>query len=122
MSPDTYQRDAFYRQVAESRRLWTFRRENKFPLFGQGRVALFWSTLSRVQRVKKGNPQFDVYEPHEITWDTFLRDWAPRFIADGTGMGLNWGGSPIGVSPWEDTQSVVEGVQAAISAAESGES
>jgi hypothetical protein len=86
---------AFYREVAESRTVWTVRDEGGFPapLNGEGKRAMpFWSSFSRVQRIIKTVPAYSGFEPVEISWVEFCEKWIPGLVEVGLLVGVNWSG------------------------------
>ena len=95
MGQSASQAQAFYRDVARTRKLWSCCDDVGFPQpktsFG-GRAMPFWSSLSRVQRIIKTVPAYGVFRPHEMTWDEFLSVWVPELKAAGVKVGVNWSG------------------------------
>ena len=60
----------FYRDVAKNGKLWTCRDAagNPAPLKSNGqRSMLFWSSLSRVEKIIKTVPDYAVFEPEELS-------------------------------------------------------
>lgn len=86
---------AFYRQVAQEKKVWTVKDTEGFPapLNSEGRRAQpFWSSLSRVERIKKQVPAYAAFQPHEISWEAFRDRWLPGLKRDGILIGVNWSG------------------------------
>ncbi|NLF32030.1 MAG: DUF2750 domain-containing protein [Planctomycetes bacterium] len=95
MSQAGSQATALYRQVAETRAVWTVRDEGGFPApknaAGQ-RAQPFWSSRSRVERIIRTVPAYAGFEPHEISWENFCQRWVPGLKKDGILVGVNWSG------------------------------
>ena len=86
---------AFYREVAESRVVWTIRDENGFPapINASGeRAQPFWSSRARVERIIATVAAYRDFTPVEIALDVFLQRWAPSLANDGILVGVNWTG------------------------------
>ena len=84
---------AFYLQVAKERRVWTVRDEGGFPApkNSEGmRAQPFWSSLSRVERVRKNVSAYAGLQPYEISWESFRDRWLPGLKKDGILIGVNW--------------------------------
>src|SRR5688572_18902126 len=96
MTQAAAQADAFYRQVAEKRRLWTIRDSGGFPApkNNEGKRAQpFWSSRSRAQRAIDSVPAYRGFIPVELEWDDFVSKWVPGLKKDSTLVGVNWSGS-----------------------------
>jgi len=86
---------AFYRQVADEKKVWTVKDAGGFPapMNSEGKRAQpFWSSLSRVELIRKNVPAYADFEPHEISWDAFRDRWLPGLKKDGILIGVNWSG------------------------------
>lgn len=86
---------AFYREVAETRVVWTVRDEGGFPapMTSEGKRAQpFWSSRSRVERIIANVAAYSGFEPYEISWEDFCSKWAPGLAKDGLLVGVNWSG------------------------------
>jgi hypothetical protein len=86
---------AFYRQVAQEKKVWTVKDSGGFPapMNSEGKRAQpFWSSLSRVELIKKNVPAYAAFEPHEISWEAFRDRWLPGLKKDGILIGVNWSG------------------------------
>jgi hypothetical protein len=86
---------AFYRQVAQEKKVWTVKDAGGFPapMNSEGKRAQpFWSSLSRVERIKKNVPAYAGFDPYEITWEAFRDRWLPGLKKDGILIGVNWSG------------------------------
>lgn len=95
MAQSASQAHAFYRDVANHRRVWTVKDDDGFPapLSSSGKRAQpFWSSLSRVQRIIKTVPAYVSFAPIEISWDDFRDKWLPGLEQDGLLIGVNWSG------------------------------
>ena len=87
---------AFYREVAQSRSVWTIRDEQGFPApkgTDGKRAQPFWSSRARVERIIKTIPGYSEFTPHEISWADFVSRWVPGLSRDEILVGLNWTGS-----------------------------
>lgn len=85
----------FYRQVAKEKRVWTIRDEGGFPApkgFKGNRAQPFWSSLSRLEKIKKNVPAYADFSACEITWEMFRDEWLPGLKKDGVLIGVNWSG------------------------------
>jgi hypothetical protein len=95
MSQAASQAWEFYREVAQTRVVWTVRDDGGFPApmtsSGQ-RAQPFWSSRSRVDRIIKTVPAYSGFKPYEVSWDDFCSKWAPGFTKDGLLVGVNWSG------------------------------
>jgi len=56
------------------------------------RAQPFWSSLSRVELIKKNVPAYAAFEPHEISWEAFRDRWLPGLKKEGILIGVNWSG------------------------------
>jgi hypothetical protein len=95
MSQAGAQAAAFYRDVAENRRVWTIRDSGGYPapMGSTGcRAQPFWSSLARVERIIRNVPAYAGFYPEEISWDAFRDRWIPKFIKDNLKIGVNWSG------------------------------
>jgi len=91
MSVSAAQAAAFYREVAESLRLWTIQDANGFPTSGGAQP--FWSTLARANTILSKVPAYAAFTPVEISWADFCDRWAPGLEQDGIAVGVNWSGA-----------------------------
>lgn len=86
---------AFYREVAESRVVWTVRDDQGYPApknsSGQ-RAQPFWSSRRRVEKIIATVPAYAVFRPEEISWEDFCAKWVPECERDGMLVGVNWSG------------------------------
>ncbi|WP_413662918.1 DUF2750 domain-containing protein [Microbulbifer sp. ANSA003] len=95
MGQSASQAAAFYRDVAKNGKLWTCKDEggNPAPLTSSGKRAMpFWSTHSRVQKIIKNVPAYSIFEPQELTWEEFEKEWAPNLTDSELLIGVNWSG------------------------------
>lgn len=98
MSNSASHAHAFYRQVAKEKKVWTIKDEGGFPAPKNRdgiRVQPFWSSVSRIQRIKKMAPAYSNFEPHEISWEVFRDRWLPGLKKDGLLIGVNWSGAKV---------------------------
>jgi hypothetical protein len=95
MSNASSQAWAFYREVAQTRAVWTARDDGGYPapMTASGQRAMpFWSSRSRVERVIKNVAAYASFRPEQVTWEEFCGTWVPDLEADGTLVGVNWSG------------------------------
>ena len=95
MSQAASQAWAFYRDVAQNRKVWTVRDEGDFlapKTSGGSRAQPFWSSLSLVQRIIRTVPAYGSCEPYEVSWEDFCAKWVPGLVRDGINIGVNWSG------------------------------
>jgi Protein of unknown function (DUF2750) len=96
MSNAAAQASEFYREVAQSKAVWTVRDDSGFPapLNADGKRAQpFWSSKSRVESVIAGASAYSGFTPVEISWADFETRWVPGLESDGILAGVNWSGS-----------------------------
>lgn len=96
MSQSASQASAFYKEVAENRKVWTVKDSGGFPApkNAEGKRAQpFWSSLSRAQKFIKTVPAYPGFEPYEISWVEFSSRWVPGLKQDGLLVGINWSGA-----------------------------
>ena len=91
MSVSAAQAAVFYREVAESLRLWTIQDAKGFPTSGGAQP--FWSSLSRTNAILSKVPTYAAFTPVEISWSDFCNRWAPGLERDGLAVGVNWSGA-----------------------------
>jgi hypothetical protein len=95
MSQAASQAAAFYRDVAETGKLWTLEDDGGYPApktqSGE-RSMPFWSSLARVKRIIKTVPAYSSFRPVEMSWEEFLNDWVPGLTSDRCLVGVNWSG------------------------------
>jgi hypothetical protein len=90
------QAQAFYREVAAARALWTIRDDGGYPApIGSGgkRAMPFWSSESRALTVIRRVAAYKEFVPVRIDWDSFCSRWLPRLLQDKMRAGVNWSGS-----------------------------
>jgi Protein of unknown function (DUF2750) len=95
MSNAASQATAFYREVAQTRKVWTVRDAGGFPAPKNSRgvrAQPFWSSFPRVQRIVKNVRAYRGFDPVEITWEEFRDEWLQRLLRDGMEVGVNWAG------------------------------
>jgi hypothetical protein len=86
---------AFYREVAETGRIWTIRDADGFPApHGSSgtRAQPFWSSRSRAEQIVQTVSAYRSFEVVEIEWPAFCDRWAPGLEKDGVHVGVNWSG------------------------------
>lgn len=80
MSQAASQAAAFYRDVANTRKLWTLEDDGGYaaPKNQSGdRSMPFWSSLARVRRIIKTVPAYSSFRPLEVSWEQFIEEWFP---------------------------------------------
>ncbi|MFC2974688.1 DUF2750 domain-containing protein [Azotobacter bryophylli] len=85
----------FYREVAESGRVWGIKDTGGFPapINSDGSRAMpFWSSESRALKVIHGVPAYNSFVPVAIEWSIFCERWVPGLVRDGLLAGVNWSG------------------------------
>jgi hypothetical protein len=95
MSQAASQAAAFYREVANNRKVWTIRDAGGYPApkgASGKRAHPFWSSRSRVETIIKNVPAYAGFTPDEISWGDFCSAWAPGMTKDGLLVGVNWSG------------------------------
>jgi hypothetical protein len=95
MNHSASQASAFYREVAETRKIWTIRDEGGFPapMNSEGkRSQPFWSSRSRVEKIIQTVPAYAGFRPHELSWVEFQSRWVPDLKRDEILVGVNWSG------------------------------
>lgn len=98
MSNSASHAHAFYRQVAKEKKVWTIKDAGGFPAPKNRdgiRVQPFWSSVSRIQRIKEKAPAYASFEPYEISWEAFRDRWLPGLKNDGLLIGVNWSGANV---------------------------
>ena len=96
MGQSASQAAAFYRDVAESKTLWTVQDDGGVPAppKSNGQRAMpFWSSLSRVRRIIRTVPAYAALRPLEVSWTDFCTSWGPDLARDGLLVGVNWSGA-----------------------------
>jgi len=96
MSQSASQAAAFYKEVAQKKRVWTVRDDEGYPapLTRDGqRAQPFWSSLARVQKIIKTVPAYSTFRADEISWEDFTKKWVPGLTKDNMLVGVNWSGS-----------------------------
>lgn len=98
MGQSASQAHAFYRDVAKNRVVWTIKDSAGFPapLTSSGsRSQPFWSSKSRIARVRKVAPAYADFEPVEFSWQEFRDRLLPELEKDGLLVGVNWSGKNV---------------------------
>ena len=87
--------NAFYREVAKTRSLWTIRDTDGFPTSTNAsgeRAMPFWSTERRARAVIDSLDAYAGFSPHRLDLEEFRSRWLPGLDRDGLFVGLNWSG------------------------------
>ena len=95
MSVSSLHADKFYEEVSQTKRLWTIKDDAGFPApkNGEGKRAQpFWSSLTRVEKIIDTIDAYKNFNPWEISWDEFARNWVPGLEKDEILVGVNWSG------------------------------
>jgi len=95
MSQSSAQAWTFYREVAESRVVWTVSDDVGYPApkteTGE-RAQPFWSSRSRVEKIIQSVRDYSTFQPEAIAWEDFCQTWVPGLARDGLLAGVNWSG------------------------------
>ena len=59
------------------------------------RAQPFWSSRSRIERVRELNSNYADFEPVETSWEDFRDKWLPGLHQDGLLVGVNWSGANV---------------------------
>jgi uncharacterized protein DUF2750 len=116
MSQSASQAAAFYRDVAEHRRVWTIRDAGgcPAPVGDRGlRSMPFWSSASRAQKVVDEVAAYSCFQIVELGWVEFRDRWLPGLARDGLLVGLNWSG--VSATGYDvEAAAVLKSIEAAI--------
>ena len=96
MTQAAAQARAFYKEVAQTKKVWTIRDSEGFPApIGdeKKRSMPFWSTKNRTENIIKNVPAYYGFEVFEIEWETFRDRWLVGLNKDGLNVGVNWSGN-----------------------------
>ena len=96
MSQAASQAAAFYRDVANTGRLWTIEDEGGYPspMTQEGKRAMpFWSSLARARKIVRTVPAYSGFTPVEFSWEQFKNEWLPELQSEGQLVGVNWSGA-----------------------------
>jgi Protein of unknown function (DUF2750) len=87
----------FYEQVAAERRVFTFLADGSFLVFpvSGAEVVPFWSSLSRLRRMRELHPKYRAYEADEIPLAEFLERTLPQLEGERIRVGVNWSGERL---------------------------
>lgn len=94
MSDPEIQAEAFYKEVATSRIVWTIRDEAGIPVpVSEGVKAMpFWSSRERAELIIRNVEDYHGFHPIEIAWQDFKDKWGPGLTKDEVLAGVNWSG------------------------------
>jgi len=97
MTTSSAQASKFYEQVVEDGRVFTFLAEGSFLVFPMrdGEVVPFWSSATRLARIRNHHPKYRQYEIDEIPLSKFLDDVVPQLAAEDIRIGVNWSGKRL---------------------------
>jgi hypothetical protein len=96
MTQSSLQADAFYKDVARTKKVWGIKDKSGIPapIGDKGKRAMpFWSSPSRVQKIIETADAYAGFETFELAWDVFRDRWLPGLEKDGLMVGVNWSGS-----------------------------
>lgn len=103
----------FYDVVLAAGSVWTVGDDAGVPTAEtvDGRPAMpFWSSPSRVARVRRTVPAYGRLQPVQVPLDAWRERWLPGLVRDGLLVGLDWSGQPVtgeGADP-ADVEAVLE--------------
>lgn len=97
MTISSAQASKFYEQVVTDGRVFTFLAEGSFLVFPMhdGEVVPFWSSLTRLTRIRSLHPKYRRYEIDEIPLSKFLGNVVPQLAAESIRIGVNWSGKRL---------------------------
>jgi hypothetical protein len=87
------QYDRFKEQCARESHVFTFTDGDEYLVFkiGGHEVVPFWSSRSRLTRIRKGHPKYQKYLLKEMPLEEFF-NWLPTLQKEGVRIGTNWSG------------------------------
>jgi hypothetical protein len=95
MSQSSLHANAFYKDVAKNRKVWSIRDKGGVPApkGDVGKRAMpFWSTIQRAQKVVANSEAYSGFDTFELSWDVFRDKWLVGLEQDGLLVGVNWSG------------------------------
>jgi len=97
MSTAALHASAFYEDAAKNRVVFTFLDDESFLVFRveAAEVVPFWSTRSRMDRVRDLHPKYAGYVIEEIPLSEFLARTLPLLAEGGVRVGVNWSGARL---------------------------
>ena len=96
MSIAAAQSSQFVPQARASQSVFTFTEAGNYIVFRvrDFETIPFWSSRSRLERVRKLHPKYQNYAQEELSLDHFLA-WLPRLEVDKIQIGVNWSGKHL---------------------------
>jgi hypothetical protein len=87
----------FYEQVALERRVFTFLDDEDLLVFKVRDIEVvpFWSSASRLARVRAGHEKYRKYTTEELSLEQFLENTLSLLAEEGIHLGLNWSGARL---------------------------
>jgi hypothetical protein len=97
MSTAALHANAFYEDAAKKRAVFTFLKDDSFLVFriDAAEVIPFWSTRSRVEKVRELHPKYGGHTIEEISLPDFLAKTLPLLAEEGLRVGVNWSGARL---------------------------
>jgi hypothetical protein len=97
MSTAALHANAFYEDAAKNQVIFTLLDDDSFLVFriDGAEVVPFWSTRSRVERVRELHPKYSGYAVEEIPLARFFEHTLPLLAQGGVRVGVNWSGSRL---------------------------
>ena len=97
MTTSSAQASKFYEQVVKDGRVFTFLAEGSFLVFPMrdGEAVPFWSSATRLARIRSQHPKYRQYEIDEIPLSKFLDAVVPQLAAEDIRIGVNWSGKRL---------------------------
>ncbi|MCG1022101.1 DUF2750 domain-containing protein [Sutcliffiella horikoshii] len=95
MSQSSAQYHTFIKEILENQTVWTVKDQQGFPTStnpdGETSVP-FWSLKSRAEKIITNVPDYNSFQPYEITLSDFINKWLKGLEEDGLNVGVNWSG------------------------------
>lgn len=96
MSQSASQAQAFYREVATTKKVWTIKDKDGMPApIGDGgkRAMPFWSSQKRAEKITQNIEAYKDFLTIELNWEDFRDKWLLGLENDGLNVGVNWSGA-----------------------------
>ena len=97
MSTAAIHANAFYGQVAKEGSLFSFSDEDSMLVFliRDCEVTPFWSSRSRIERVRDEHPKYAALVIDQVPLEKFMLKTLPHLEAEGIHIGVNWSGARL---------------------------